>query len=151
MARALGGHVLPVNYDAAGDHLVRLIRSERPAGVLMLGLNSSARLISLEKVAMNRDHSQSPRRDNPIIKGGRFVLFSRLPIDRLRRRLKRARIPSAVSYHAGTYVCNHVFYLGLRNTRRTCGFIHLPPVRHLSLRDQIRAVELLLEEMRSAA
>ncbi len=151
VARALGGHVLPVNYDAAGRRLIRLLRSERPAGVLMLGLDPAGRSIRLEKVAMNTDHHEGLRWCRPIVKGGPFTLHARLPIDRLHRRMKRARIPVTISHHAGTFICNHVFYLGLARTKGPCGFVHLPPEGRVALDKQIRAVGMILGEMGPAA
>ena len=49
--------------------------------------------------------------------------------------LKKEGIPASVSYHAGTYVCNHVFYVLLRALRHQpripAGFVHLPPIKRL--------------------
>jgi pyrrolidone-carboxylate peptidase len=68
-------------------------------------------------------------------------------------------ISAAISNHAGTYVCNHVFYLArheveLLGTNSACGFIHLPPlserregaphVEGLPLEVMIEAVECCL-------
>jgi pyroglutamyl-peptidase len=74
-------------------------------------------------------------------------LPSRLPIDRLVRALRRARIPAAVSHHAGTFLCNHVFYVALAETRVPCGFVHLPPTSAVSLPAQIRAVDALIRSL----
>jgi pyroglutamyl-peptidase len=137
-----------VRYRAAGDTLLRLVRETRPRAIVMLGLAPGREKISLETVAMNLDHcedSYERRWRRPIVRGGPFTRPSRLPVDRLHRRLRAARIPVALSHHAGTFVCNHVFYLALARTRVACGFIHVPPVEAMPLREQIRAVKLILD------
>lgn len=56
---------------------------------------------------------------------------STLPLSEILAALQYARIPAAYSYHAGMYVCNHVFYLA-RHEVEICklhipfGFIHIP-------------------------
>lgn len=149
VARRLGGHVLSVNYERAGREIRSLIARERPGAVLMLGLAERRQRISLETMALNIDHSEDGRhrRWRKRINRGPLVRRSRLPIDRLHRMLSRARIPVRVSHHAGTFVCNHVFYLALGATRVPCGFIHVPPARAVPLRTQVRAVRLILGEL----
>ena len=45
--------------------------------------------------------------------------------------LRSASVPSAITNHAGTFVCNHVFYSALHEAEQAglptrCGFLHLP-------------------------
>ena len=147
MAQRLGGHVLPVNYAKAGKEIRRLLARTRPHAVVMLGLAERRRTLSLEAVALNVDHSEEKRnrRWRKPIGAGPWVRESGLPLDRLYRLLRRARIPANISYHAGTFICNHVFYRALENCRVPCGFIHVPPTRWVSLRCQMRAVRLVME------
>ena len=44
--------------------------------------------------------------------------------------VRQSGIPSSVSFTAGTYVCNDLFYLLMRRCRNNIlrGFIHVPPV-----------------------
>lgn len=151
VARKLGGHVLPVHWSGASRRLQVLLRREKPKAILLLGLGSGRRRIELEAVALNVDHCEDPawrRRRRPIRRGGALALPSRLPLDRLLAVLRSAGIPAGLSHHAGTFLCNHVFYLALRETRVPCGFIHLPPTDVLALKDQLRAVEKVLEVLR---
>jgi pyroglutamyl-peptidase len=148
LAERFGGRVLPVDYRASGRALLRLVREERPGALLMLGLGPDRRKISLEAAALNVDHCEAkPYRvwRRPIEKKGPLVLRSRLPIDRLYRRLVRARIPVAVSHHAGTFICNHVFYLALARTKIPCGFVHVPRVAAVAWATQVRAIRILVE------
>lgn len=149
-AAALGGHLLPVDYEAAGREVRRLIRKERPEAIVLLGLASGRRTIALEALAVNVDHCEGRGRQRrwrrPIGKGP-LVLESRLPLDRLHARLRGSRIPVRISYHAGTFICNHVFYVALASSRVPCGFVHLPPFRKMPRARQLRAVRLILESL----
>lgn len=150
VARALGGHVLPVHYGEAGRRIVHLIRRTRPEAVVLLGLAESRKRIALEALALNVDHCEArpwTRWRRPIRKGGPLVRPTRLPVDRLHALLRRRRIPVTLSHHAGTFICNHVFYMALSACRVPCGFVHLPPVSRVPLRTQMRAVRLILERV----
>jgi pyroglutamyl-peptidase len=149
VARALGGHVLPVDFDDADRELRLLIRRHRPQAILLTGLASGRKRISLEAVALNVDHVEEKgaegRWRRPIRRRGPLALAARLPLDRILQRLKEARIPAAISHHAGTFVCNHAFYESLAATALPCGFVHLPPFKALSRARQIRAIRTILD------
>ena len=149
VALALGGQVLPVDYAAAARAIKGFLR-RRPDAILMLGLAPGRTSIALEALAVNVDHCEERgaqwRWRRPIGKGP-LVLPTRLPLDPIYRRLSRARIPVRVSHHAGTFICNHVFYVALAASKVPCGFVHLPPFKAIPAAQQIRAVELILETL----
>lgn len=153
IARALGGEVLPVDFGRAERLLRRLLAKVKPDALLMLGLAESRKAVELEAVAVNIDHHDDPKygRWRRPISDGPLALPSRLPLDRLHRRLDHAGIPVRISNHAGTFICNHVFYVGLASTGIPCGFVHLPPFRALSRDRQRRAVEMILDELQEQA
>jgi len=149
VAAALGGHLLPVDYAGSARRLRGLIRRERPDAIVMLGLAPRSRTLALEALAVNVDHCEEApfRRWRRRIAPGPLLLPTRLPVDRLHRRLKKARVPVRLSHHAGTFICNHVFYLALASTRVPCGFVHVPPFKAMALERQVRAVRLIVEEV----
>jgi len=148
IARELGGHLLPVDFDQAPKELRRLIRQNRPDAVLMMGLAAGRKTISLEAVALNVEHHDEKGKDRrwqrQIRRGGPLALRSTLPLERIYDRLRKARVPVSVSHHAGTYVCNRVFYEGLSACAVPCGFVHVPPFTALSQPRQIRAIREIL-------
>ncbi len=147
VARELGGAVLPVDFREADRELRRLLRSARPDALLMLGLAASRKTLALEAVALNVDHHEDGGSNGawrrPIVRGGPLALGSRLPLDRILRRLRRAGIPASVSHHAGTFLCNHVFYRGLTWSEGPCGFVHVPPFTALPRARMVRAARLI--------
>jgi pyroglutamyl-peptidase len=148
IARELGGHLLPVDFDQAARELRKLIRQHRPDAVLMMGLAPGRTTIALEAVALNVEHhdenGKGRRWQKRIRRGGPLALRSRLPLDRIYDRLRKARVPVSISHHAGTYVCNRVFYEGLSACGVPCGFVHVPPFKAMSQPRQIRAIREIL-------
>ena len=150
--------ILPTEYVAATRRLRRLIRSERPDAVLCLGVAPRRESISLERVALNLDDDPTAdnagviRRGRKIVAAGPDVYWSSLPLEVFEKKLRRRGIKTLVSNHAGTFLCNHAFYVARQETTRSrhgipCGFIHLPGIgrskgnRARSLHRMIRAVE----------
>lgn len=132
--------VLPTEYEASAEQLRAAILAHNPEAIILLGVAQNRPLICLERVALNLDDASIP--DNagdlatgrPIVPGGPLALESTLPVEAMRDALLARGIPAAVSNHAGTYVCNHVFYTArhvLTEIGRDipCGFIHVPGLR----------------------
>ena len=142
LASEVGGHLLPVDFKLASRELRRLIRQERPRAIVMMGLAPGRKRINLEVVALNVEAKRF--RWRRIRKGGPLALGTRLPVDRILDGLRRARVPATVSFHAGTYVCNRVFYEALACTTVPCGFVHVPPFRAMSRPRQLRAIRTIL-------
>lgn len=129
--------VLPTEFQRAGQRIVELISSINPDALLGFGVKPDSAALSLERFAINIDDSSTP--DNagwtpsglPIIPDGPPAYLSTLPLEAMRLELLRAGFPVVYSNHAGTYVCNHVFYLACHHAaslpvQRRYGFIHVP-------------------------
>ena len=146
LASAVGGHLLPVDFTRAARELRRLIRTTKPRAILMMGLAPGRKRINLEAVALNVEHEKlfrwrRIRRDRPL------ALMTRLPLRRLLAQLRKARVPAVVSFHAGTYVCNRVFYEALTASKVPCGFVHVPPFRAMSRSRQLRGIRTILKAL----
>ncbi len=130
------GAVLPVSYGRAGGEVRRLIREVRPDAVLGLGLAPGAPAVRVERVALNVAHSEEPDVDGcapehlPIDPDGPAAYFTTLPAGEIVSALRAAGIPARHSYHAGTFLCNYVAYVSLREVDLLgwgiAGFMHLP-------------------------
>lgn len=69
--------------------------------------------------------------DEPIVAGAPQAYFSNLPVWDMVKAIQDAGVDAAVSYTAGTYVCNHVMYTVLHEVAANypnmkAGFIHVP-------------------------
>ena len=128
---------LPVSYDGSSAALRAALQDVQPDALISLGVAVGRDVVSLEQVAINldsagiEDNDGDRRRDEPIVPDGREAYFSSLPVRASYERLRAAGEPVEISYTAGTYVCNHVFYEGQRISRELglsipAGFVHVP-------------------------
>ncbi len=153
LAREFDGVVLPTEYRASERALLAAVRDRAPRALVMLGLAESRRKFSIEMVAINvdhadiRDNARERREARPIIRGASLALPTRLPARRLLDAVKAARVPVALSFHAGTFCCNHVFYVALARLRLPAGFVHVPPLRSVPWAVQRRGVRAILEAL----
>jgi pyroglutamyl-peptidase len=136
---------LPVVYDTAGDALRAAIAEHDPDLVICAGEAGGRFGITPEKVAINRNDTVLPDNagrapvDEPIEADGPVGYFTGLPVAAIVEALRDAGIPAEVSWTAGAYLCNHVFYslMHLIATERTGlrgGFVHVPYVHEQVLR-----------------
>lgn len=129
--------VLPCVFDAALQALAGHVDRLRPRLVLCCGQAAGRSAMSLERVAINLDDARIPDNagarpiDRAVCVGGPAAYFTTLPVKRMAQALRAAGLPAEVSYSAGTFVCNHVFYglMHLASERpwlRQAGFLHVP-------------------------
>lgn len=101
--------------------------------VLHLGQSPSAQDVHLEALAVNIAGVTYPsgKMYGPLERGGPAAYQSQFPLDAMVDALSSESIPASISYHAGTYLCNAVFYLTQhwhqeRGRRCRVGFAHFP-------------------------
>lgn len=130
------GVVLPCVFGGSIDALRSALDHHRPQLVLALGQASGREGFTLERVAINLDDARIADNagaqpiDQPVVARGPAAHFTTLPIKAMVAALRDAGHTASVSYSAGTFVCNHIFY-GLQQAlkrRRSVrsGFMHLP-------------------------
>ena len=168
----LATEVLPTEFNAAEKRVRKLIRDLKPEAIVCLGVSESLGAISLERIAVNiddspEDNAGESRRGEEIVPNGPPAFWSTLPLAQILTALQNNNIPAGFSNHAGTYVCNHVFYSALHEVqqldlRAKCGLIHVPLMvdqlenpestdRGLPLETMILAIECCLEVLRNEA
>ena len=148
VARALDGECiagavvaaarLPCVFATSLAALDAAIARQRPCIVLALGLAGSRSAISVERIAVNlvdariADNALAQPIDEPVVAGGPPAYFTRLPAKAIVADLQRSGIAAELSFSAGSFVCNQVFYGLMHRLRRrpsvAAGFIHLPPL-----------------------
>lgn len=158
---------LPCVFAAAPRVLQAALRRHRPRAVLCLGLAGSRSAISFERVAINwvdariPDNAGAQPVDQPVQARGAAAHFTGLPIKALAQRVQQAGLPAELSFSAGSFVCNQVFYALMQALRRRPGvpggFIHLPPLpeqarahpgaRPLALHAQVQALRVVVQAL----
>lgn len=128
---------IPTEFIRAGEVLESAIIECKPDVVICVGQAGGRSAITPEKVAINIMDGRIPDNagyqpvDVPIQKDGPTAYFSSLPVKAMVQEMKDAGIPAALSYTAGSYVCNYLMYtlLYLIDTKypNMCGgFVHVP-------------------------
>ena len=154
--------LLPTSYSRAPQLLRAAVKETSPSAVICLGLASGRSAISLEFAALNIRDADVPDNDGERASGENVVpdapnaLFTDLDLAPFARIIRDAGIPCRVSYHAGTFVCNCVYYhllsLGIPGV-----FIHIPDdetsapspgAPQLPLEDSAKAVSIFTRELR---
>jgi len=133
---------LPVTWGSAPKILLQAIEEFDPDAVIMCGLASGRREISVERVGVNicgaiKDNDgnypcggESPC-EKAISQNGADAYFSTFNHRKILEEMKKENIPAGYSFSAGTYICNLVLYTALEKERqdgrkRSIGFIHVP-------------------------
>ena len=165
--------LLPVEFKATTKILKELLKEHQPDGVLSLGQAGNRPEISVERVAINLDNVRSSNGkrdlpdnagdtpvDEPIIEGAPTAYFSTLPVWELVKAMQEVDVKAAVSYTAGTYVCNHVMYtvlheIATKYSHMKAGFIHVPflPEQNpttgytMELDDMVKGIQVAIQHI----
>ncbi len=130
---------IPTVFRTSSEMLRSLLSEYDPDLVLLIGQAAGRKKISVERTALNLDDARIPDNagdqpeERPIEETGPAAYFSRLPVKALARAIGDAGVPAEVSLSAGSFVCNHLFYVLLyelekRKSGAHGGFLHVPAV-----------------------
>lgn len=149
-----------------GNAAIKAITKAEEIGadiVLSIGLAGGRDAITPEMVAINLrhaviedNHGYMPK-DETIVKDGENAYFTGLDIRKAVDKINEAGIKAQVSYSAGTFVCNDVFYClsdHFKGTKTKVGFCHIPYASELmdktpamSLDTIVKALTILIETL----
>lgn len=132
--------VLATEYDFAGDRIRQLIKEHAPNVIVMLGLSGEASSIKLERVALNiddaslADNAGDLRKGQAIRHGAPLALKTSIDLPELQAELRAKGYDVVISNHAGTYICNHIYYCALDHlsaigSNIPCLFVHVPKLK----------------------
>ena len=128
---------IPTVFYESRRVLSEYMRAEQPDLVFCIGQAGGRAGITVEKVAINLaeagipDNNGNQPENEPIVEGGNTAYFTNLPIKAMVKQIQEAGIPASISYTAGTYVCNYIFYSLMDEIEQNYpsargGFIHVP-------------------------
>lgn len=129
---------LPCVFKHSLTVLEQLITQFKPAHMLLINQCRANVDIRIEKVALNindasepDNHQQQPR-DTLTAQHGPAAYFSNLPVSAIVDTLHSHALPARLSYSAGTFVANHLFY----------GLMHYIKHQNISLHGGLMQVPL---------
>lgn len=128
---------IPTVFGKSLKVIESVIEKENPDIILCVGQAGGRTNITIEKVGINLDEARIPDNEgnkpsgSKIKKDGDNAYFSNLPCKAALKHLHDNHIPAAISYSAGTYVCNHVLYglmymIEKKYPSIRGGFVHVP-------------------------
>lgn len=129
--------LLPVEYGRAARLAYEKALALSADAVLCVGLAANRSVVTPEAVGINvrdaviPDNAGLIRHGEPIDPDGPAAYFSTLPVQKMTEAIRAADVPAALSYTAGTYVCNDLLYTLLHRfsgAETRVAFIHVPPV-----------------------
>lgn len=151
---------LPCVFNQSLSVLNAELTALEPVLVLAIGQAGGRTCFSLEKVAINYNDARitDNQGQQPLATAtandGPAAYFSTLPLKHLVQQLRHHQIPAEISFSAGTFVCNHVFY-GLMHAlvatpKVRAGFIHIPYSPEQAVRHQSASmsIELVVEALK---
>jgi pyroglutamyl-peptidase len=169
LATELVPTILPTEYDKASEIIRERIKTLAPDVVIGTGVSPSRPTICLERIALNiddvevADNAGSLREGSAIDPDAPLALQTNCDLKRVQKRLIDQGFSSTISTHAGTYVCNHVYYVALLSLQQSgsaakCMFVHLPLVpgegsgitsdaHQWNIRRLVHAVQLVIVEL----
>ena len=140
VARKIGVEpvILPVSYQRSFEVLRPYLDSGKYRGMISLGQAGGRSKVSLERVALNLEDSESEDSDQRIKiekiidPFGPHAILNPLPLREIVGKLENKIGPVEISSSAGTFVCNSLYYKVFRWQELNRGklpwqiFIHLP-------------------------
>ena len=121
--------------QAALDHVVE--NSPGPIYVVMTGLANKREWLNLERFAINikdygmPDNSGHQPLDKPINKNAPDLLRTNIDLAALNSAINKTGYPSVISNHAGTFICNELYFQALNYALsqpkiKSVIFVHVP-------------------------
>jgi len=107
------------------------------SAIILSGVAARREKISLERFALNirdyriADNSGHQFEDSPVEKGGPAAMTSTLALKYMSKALTKKGVACEISNHAGTFICNEIYYKCLRyqegkRSPASVLFVHLP-------------------------
>lgn len=153
--------ILPVSFKSAGKNLIERLKSQDYRAVFLLGLAYPRSEVTLEKLAINWMDSEIGDNDGFLPEAKKIdanapdAYFSSMDLRPLVEQPFPDTPPPKISYTAGTYVCNALYFNALHWIKKSgaptqCLFIHVPPTPEIkgaagsmelgSIRAQLEAI-----------
>ncbi|MGN1249298.1 MAG: pyroglutamyl-peptidase I [Candidatus Spyradocola sp.] len=158
---------LPVTFAGAGKRVTELLAEYKPDFVIMVGLAAGRKGFTVERVALNLADARIPDNegaqpvDTPVDSSGPAAIFTNVDAKRIVETLRGQGLEAALSYSAGTYVCNHAYYTVLRYIQQhmlptKAVFVHVPceaeqaaahSLPGMALADMVRGLQSIVDDL----
>ncbi|WP_311409157.1 pyroglutamyl-peptidase I [Lancefieldella parvula] len=149
---------IPVVFGVGADVVSTAIDHINPDIVLCVGQAGGRAKITPEFVGINYRDARIPDNDGNqphaqrIVEDGPDAYFATLPVRAMTEAMNKSGIPAALSYTAGTYVCNDVMYsmlhvLATKYPNARGAFMHVPFATEQATKQPVNTASLPIEVM----
>ena len=149
---------IPVVFGVGADVVSTAIDHINPDIVLCVGQAGGRAKITPEFVGINYRDARIPDNDGNqphaqrIAADGPDAYFATLPVRAMTEAMNESGIPAALSYTAGTYVCNDVMYsmlhvLATKYPNARGAFMHVPFATEQATKQPVNTASLPIEVM----
>ena len=149
---------IPVVFGIGADVVSTAIDHINPDIVLCVGQAGGRAKITPEFVGINYRDARIPDNDGNqphaqrIVEDGPDAYFATLPVRAMTEAMNKSGIPAALSYTAGTYVCNDVMYsmlhvLATKYPNARGAFMHVPFATEQATKQPVNTASLPIEVM----
>lgn len=149
---------IPVVFGVGADVVSTAIDHINPDIVLCVGQAGGRAKITPEFVGINYRDARIPDNDGNqphaqrIVEDGPDAYFATLPVRAMTEAMNESSIPAALSYTAGTYVCNDVMYsmlhvLATKYPNARGAFMHVPFATEQATKQPVNTASLPIEVM----
>ena len=155
---------IPTVFGTASQKVLEAAQAVQPDVILCIGQAGGRKAITPEMVGINLRHARiadnagNQPQDEPVAAKGPAAYFATVPVRKMAQAAEDAGIAAAVSYSAGTFVCNDTLYALLHHyadTQVQAGFVHVPflpqqakeGVPYMELESIVRGLRAMIEEI----
>ena len=126
---------IPTVFGLAAETVLQAAEELRPHAILCVGQAGGRGAVTPEVVGINLREATIPDNaghmpvNTPVMENAPAAYFATLPVRDMVQAVKEKGIPCALSYTAGTFVCNDLLYTLLHHYRDAdvkVGFVHIP-------------------------
>lgn len=149
-------HVLPVEYGHSFELLRLYLQHDMPDYLIMLGQAAGRTKVCFEKIALNWVQSEHPDEAGkhlaagPILIDKPLALMSAFPIDQVVLALRKKNLAVEISFSAGAFVCNDLYFRALAEfADKKMVFVHVPLVKDMEFELQLEILKKSVSELLS--
>lgn len=165
--------ILPVSYEKSIKILEDYLGNNNVDIAIHLGQGGGRAVVNIERIAVNIMDSTQPDndervvQDQKILSNGEDAYATKIDVKKIAQFLNEKKIPANVSYTAGQYICNEVYYFSLYKSFQNSNpkhalFAHLPflpeqvaekypknsDIPSMNLQLQFKAVQEIIKNMK---
>ncbi|MHA1866132.1 MAG: pyroglutamyl-peptidase I [Candidatus Heimdallarchaeaceae archaeon] len=149
-------YIIPLHFHEINEFIETIFKSHIPSAFIATGQSNRDR-IAIERVAINIADARIPYNcgtkpyEQKLFPDAPVAYWSTLPVRKIKEKMLENNIPAELSYSAGTFGCNQIFYSLMHYVTKKkfnipAGFIHVPSLPEQVLEKRIPSMSFELIE-----